>query len=107
MAERPVKKQLLTASMKKKRLDWTKEYRNWIATDWRKELFSNESHYLVQGKSSQHVCRAIGEPIRECHMDQYVKHPPKTMFWGSFSYCKVKSLLPIEGMMNAKKYLKL
>ena len=92
--------------MKKKRLDWAKKYRNWIATDWRKVLFSNENHFLVQGKRSQHVRRSIGEPIRECHMNQSVKHPLKKMFWGSFSCYGVGSLLPIEGMMNAEKYIK-
>ena len=106
MARRPVKKQLLTANMKKKRLDWVKKYRNWIATDWRKVLFSDESHFLVLGKRSQHVRRSIEEPIRECHMNQFVKHPPKKMFWGSFSCYGVGSLLPIEGMMNAEKYIK-
>ena len=105
MARRPVKKQLLTAAMKKKRLDWAKKCRNWTAADWRKVLFSDESHFLVQGKRSQHVHRSIGEPIRECHMDQSVKHPPKKMFWGSFSYHGIGSLLPIEGMMNAGKYI--
>ena len=106
MGRRPVKKQLLTANMKKKRLDWAKKYRNWIATDWRKVLFNNESHFLVQGKRSQHVRRSIGKPIRKCHMNQSVKHPPKKMFWGSFSCYGVGSLLPIEGMMNAEKYIK-
>ena len=38
-------------------------------------------------------------------MDQSVKHPPKKMFWGSFSYHGIGSLLPIEGMMNAEKYI--
>ena len=27
------------------------------------------------------------------------------MFWGSFSYHGIGSLLPIEGMMNAEKYI--
>ena len=69
-------------------------------------LLSNERNFLVQGKRSQHVRRSIGDHIRECHMDQCVKHTPKKMFWGSFSYYGVRSLLPIEGMMNAEKYTK-
>ena len=69
-------------------------------------LFSDESHFLVQGMRSQHVRRSIGEPIRECHMNQSVKHPPKKMFWGSFSCYGVGSLLPVEGMMNAEKSIK-
>ena len=39
-------------------------------------------------------------------MNQSVKHPPKKMFWGSFSCYGVGSLLPIEGMINAEKYVK-
>ena len=27
------------------------------------------------------------------------------MFWGSFTYYGVRSLLPIEGMMNSQKYI--
>ena len=103
MASRPVKKQFITATMKKKRLDWAKKYRNWISTDWRKVLLSDESHFLAEGKRSQHVRRSIAELIRECHMDQSVKHPPKKMFWSSFSCYGVRLLLPIDGMMNAER----
>ena len=68
-----------------------------------KVLLSNESHFLVQGRRRQHVGGFIAESIHECHMDQSVKHRPKKMFWGSFSYYGVGSQLPIEGMMTAEK----
>ena len=105
IARGPFKKQLLTAAMMRKRLKWAKKYQNWTVTDWRKVHFSDESHFLIQGQRSQHVRRSIGEPIRECHIDQSVIHPQKKMFWGSFTYYGVGSLLPIEGMMNSEKYI--
>ena len=82
-----------------------KKYQSWSVTDWRKVLFSNESHFLVQGQHSQHVRRSIKEPISECHIDQSVKYQKKKMLCGSFTYYGVGSLLPIEKMMNSKKYI--
>ena len=48
--------------MKKQRLDWAKQYRNWIAEDWSKVLFCEESHFEVQRRRSQYVRRSKGEP---------------------------------------------
>ena len=50
-ARRPIKKQLLTTKMKKKRFTWAKKYKNWTRQQWRQVLFSDESHILVQGVS--------------------------------------------------------
>ena len=75
-------------------------YDYWTVTDWRKVIFSDENHFLAQGFRSQHVRRSIGEPIRESHINQFVKQSPQKMFWGSFSCYGVGSLLPIDGMKN-------
>ena len=91
-AHRPLKKQLLTQKMKAKRLLWAKKYRHWTKEDWRKVMFSDESHFFVQGQRSQHVRRSPGEKLRECHIDQNVKHPEKkcsgvvsvSMVWDHF-----------------------
>lgn len=104
-ARRPIKKQLLTEEMKRKRLAWAETYKEWTKEDWRKVLFSDESHFLVQGQHSQYVRRSKNEEIREEHMNQFVKNPQKRMFWGSFSYTGVGSLHPIEGIMNADKFM--
>ena len=47
-ARRPVKKQLLTETMKKKRYYWAKKYKHWTTEDWRKVVFSDESHFLFK-----------------------------------------------------------
>ena len=105
MARRPVKKQLLTSVMKKKRYNWALKLKDWTCDNWRKVLFSDESHFFVQGQRSQHVRRSVDEPVRECHIDQSVKHPVKKMFWGCFSYNGVGPLHPVEGMMRSAQYI--
>lgn len=104
-ARRPIKKQLLTARMKQKRLAWAETYKEWTKEDWRKVLFSDEAHFLVQGQQSRYVRRSKNEEIREEHMNQRVKNPEKRMFWGSFSYNGVGSLSPVEGIMNGDRYM--
>ena len=68
--------------MKKKRFIWAKKYKDWTREQWRQVLFSDEGHFLVKGVKSQHVRISKGEPLKESHIDQAVKHPSKKMFWG-------------------------
>ena len=49
--------------------------------------------------------RSAEEPIREQHVIQTVKHPQKQMFWGYFTSGGPGSLVPVEGMMNSRKYI--
>src|ERR1700761_5867013 len=51
-ARRSVKKQLLTAALKKKRPAWAKEHKNWDIKSWRKVIFSDVTHFEVQGYKS-------------------------------------------------------
>ena len=68
-------------------------------------LFSDESHFEVQGQRSQFVRRSDGEPIRPGHIKQYAKHPEKKMFWGCFSAFGPGRLYPVTGMMNSDTYI--
>jgi len=104
-AHRPVKKQLLTAQMMRRRLQWARKYRNWTKEQWAKVIFSDECHFEVQGRRTQFVRRSVGEPIRSCHIDQRVKHPVKQMFWGCFTFDGPQTLQPITGMMNSARYI--
>ena len=104
-AYHPVKKQLLTKTMKTKRYKWGLKYKNWTKEDWRRVIFSDETHMFVQGQRNQHVRRSQNEKIRNAHIDQRVKHPQKKMFWGCFSFYGIGSLHPVEGMMRSQQYI--
>ena len=91
--------------MKKKCFIWAKKYKDQTREQWRQVLFSDESHFLVQGVRSQHVQISKGEPLKKSHIDQAAKHSPKKMFSGCFSYYGVGPLKPVEGMMNSEKHL--
>ena len=86
-------------------MEWARQHKNWTKEEWRKVMFIDESHFEVQGKRCQYVRRSIGEPIREGHIEQHVKHPAKVMFWGSFCFSGPIRLVPVSGMMNSDKYI--
>ena len=106
-ARRPLRKQLLTPQMKKKRLAWAKRYREWTAGQWRKVLFSDETHFIVQGQQVRYIRRASGEALSHQHVNQTVKHPQKVMFWGCFSAAGPGRLHVCEGMMRTEQYIKI
>ena len=47
LGRRAAKKLILTATMKKKRLNFRQKYRHWKAAEWRKVMFSNESTFTM------------------------------------------------------------
>jgi len=51
-ARRPVKKQLITNNMKKKRLQWAREHKDWTKDNFRNVIYSDESHFEVHGYRS-------------------------------------------------------
>jgi len=104
IARRPKKKQLLTTVMKKKRLQWAKKHKKWDQQKWRQVIFSDESHFEVQGYRSQYVRTSKGEPLQGGHIEQAPKHAPKKVFWGSFTFKGTGRLIPIKGMMISIKY---
>ena len=63
-------------------------------------LFSDESLFFVQGKHSRFIRIRKDEQLSPTHCSEVVKDP-KRMFWVSFSFSGVTSIMPIEGMMNS------
>ena len=104
-ARKPIKKQLLTDKIKKKRLAWARKYKHWTKKQWRYVMFSDESHFEVQCQRPQYVRRSAVEPVRVGHVVQHVRHPGKVMFWGSFVYSGPINLVPVTGVMNSEKYV--
>ncbi len=73
--------------MKDKRLAFYERYRNWTVEDWKKVMFSDESHFEPTFGNKSSICR---RPTGMDRLDprfikKSVKHPPKLMAWGCFS----------------------
>ena len=90
------KKQLLTTKMKKKRLQWAKKYKSWGTDQWEKVIFSDETHLEVCGYRFWYVRRSIVGPLREAHIQQAPKHPPKKMFWDFLTFLDHEYLYPLK-----------
>ena len=76
-----------------------------MGTDqWEKVIFLNETNFKICGYASWYVRRSLAEPLREAHIQQAPKHPPKKMLWGFFTVFGPGSLIPIKGMMNLDRY---
>jgi hypothetical protein len=106
-----VKKPLLTDSMKLQRLEFARQYGKRGVEEWKKVMFSDESHFELRFGSRSWRCR------RPVGLDRHtmrftmktVKHPPKVMVWGCFR-CKGCGGLEflIQGeMMNGVRYRQL
>ncbi|KAJ4425709.1 hypothetical protein ANN_27905 [Periplaneta americana] len=105
-ARKPIKKQLLTPVMCKKRLMWAKLHQHWTVNDWKNVLFSDESHFEVHGHRVSYV-RKGSEKVTAAHLQQAPKYRPKVMFWGCFAHEGPGALIPIKGMINSDKYIHL
>ena len=58
-------------------------------------MFSDKSHFYVQGQWTSFIRRSRLDTLRSEHIFQKVKHPDKVMFWGCFSYAGTGSLIPV------------
>ena len=68
-----------------------------------KVLFSDESNFFFQG-NSRFIRIRNREQLIPAHCNELGKEARK-MFWDSFSFSVVVSLMPIEGVMNLFKYI--
>lgn len=85
-SRRAAKKPLLTAAMKKKRLDFCQKYQDWTSEKWKKVMFSNENTFkLVRGDSK--IMRRPNITSRydlKCTI-KTVKQTDNVTVWGAFS----------------------
>ena len=68
-ARRFLHKQLLTKTMKKKRLSWPRNHAGWTKGDWKKVIFFDESRLEVHALKAV-VRQSKGEAIWTEHIQQ-------------------------------------
>ena len=106
MADKP----LLTDRMKKDRLEFARRYRHWGVEQWKKVMFSDESHFELRFGNQNFLCR---RPKGSDRFDpkftrKRVKHPQKVMAWACFSWKGRGGLEFLQSgeMMNGARYKK-
>ena len=101
-----VRKPLLRAVNKKKRLQWAKIHKDWTTKEWEKVLWSDESKFEIFGSKRRiFVRRSAGEKI----LDQCVVPSVKfgggsVMVWGCFGGGSVGDLVKIDGILKKEGY---
>ena len=101
-----LKKPLLRAANKVKRLEWARRHKNWRVEQWMKVLWTDEKKFeLFNSKRRQYCRRRPGEPLRDDTIQATVKHGGgSVMFWGCFAGKKVGDLHKINGIMDQHIY---
>lgn len=106
---RCAKKPLLTAAMKKKRIDFCKKYEDWTPEQWQKVMFSDESTFRLVRAGTKLVRRPRDiSRYDPKYTVKTVKHPDSVMVWGAFSGNKGRSglyFLPKNVTMKGANYV--
>ena len=118
----------MTVRHKKLRLEWARRYRDFTLEQWQKVrnpflkyknlyfifqffhfsvLFTDETLIESGPRRSQYVHRGRSAPIRSVHLRQRNSHPPKVMFWASFSSQGVGPLHVCDEILNSTRYLEI
>jgi hypothetical protein len=80
------KKPLLAKAMKKKRLSFCKQYKDWIEEEWSRVMFSEESMCRINRAASTRVRRLTRSNRFDSGFTvKTVNHSPGLMIWGSFT----------------------
>lgn len=101
-----LRKPLLRAINKKKRLQWAKEHKDWTLDAWKNVLWSDESKFEVYGSRRRtFVRRSAGERAIDQCLVPTVKHGGgSVMVWGCFGGDRIGSIARIQGIMRKEQY---
>jgi hypothetical protein len=105
MGRKSAKKPLLTAYMKKKRIEWAKEQTNWTVNECQRVILSDESKFNRIGPGGNHrVRRKSGERFRFDCVTRTVKHSPYIMVGKCITAYGLGPLKCLQGTVDATKY---
>ena len=88
-------------------LNWAKERKDWIISNWYKVIWSDESKFNLFASDRRFYVRRVGEDfISEC-VDQTVKFGGgNVIMWGCITCDGVGPLVKVKGRMNSDDYIK-
>lgn len=103
------KKPFISEANRAKRVQYANSFKDKPLEFWRKVLFTDESKFNVFGSDGrQIVWRKPRTELLKQHLTPSVKHGGgHVMVWGSMSYNGVGQLHFIDGILDAKGYLKI
>ncbi|MCJ8729091.1 hypothetical protein PDJAM_G00011980 [Pangasius djambal] len=96
----------ITKCNAKRRMQWCKARRHWTLEQWRRVLWSDESHFSIcQSDGRVWVWRLPGERyISDCIVPSVKFGGGGIMVWGCFSGVGLGPLVPVKGTLSASGY---
>ncbi len=92
-------------SCHQRRLNWSKEKKNWTVAQWSKVLFSVESKFCISfGNQGPRARRKGGEAHSPSCLKSSVKFPQSVMIWGAMSSAGVGPLCFLKTNVTAPVY---
>lgn len=106
-SRRPVRKPLLSALNKRRRLQFAKEHKHWTVDDWKRVMWSDESRFQMhRADGRMRIWRKQHESMDpNCIATTLQAGGGNVMVWGMFSWYCMGPLIPVPQRLNAQGYL--
>lgn len=93
---------------RKKRVKWCQERKNWKSdNEWKKYIFSDESQIVIGTDNRVYVWRKDAEANSPHLICPPSKRKVTLMIWGCMCFDGMGTIVPVEGNINALKYLEI
>jgi transposase len=108
-AGRTVRKALISAAHRKKRLDFARRHENWTVADWKRVVWSDETSFVRDGsKIRKIIWKKRGRGFQPQHVQYKLKHGGGKIFaWGCITAEGVGYLTKINGGLDAELYVRI
>ena len=104
-AYRPRKAPSISVVAKRRRLQWCQQYQHWTVDHWQRVVFSDECSVHIARHKPQYVRRRRQETIKQAHCVQHKPFLRRLMVWACISMHGPGPLVPIDGKLNAPRYV--